>query len=56
MTNCRGNTGLHMAKEFGYHELVDYLIEKGANSEIRNVKGFAAIEGMRAHKEKDARY
>ena len=46
MTNCMGNTALHFTVEFGYLSLRDYLIKKGANIRIQNIKGQAPLEGI----------
>ena len=39
MTNCMGNSALHFCVEYGYLKLRDYLIKKGANIRIQNIKG-----------------
>ena len=46
MTNCVGNTALHFATEFGYTKVREYLIIKGANQTITNLRGFRAYEGI----------
>ena len=45
MSNCMGNTALHFATEFNYTKVKDYLLKKGANTSITNLKGYTAIEG-----------
>ena len=47
MTNCCGNTALHFATEFRYPALRDYLISKGANTEIQNIYGYYARDGLK---------
>jgi ankyrin repeat protein len=42
--NSQGNTPLHLAMEFNYKKLADYLAEKGAKINIRNKKGLTAHE------------
>ncbi len=46
MTNCLGNSPLHFCYEYGYLDLAEYLIRKGANPEISNIKGFFCKEGI----------
>ena len=45
MSNCMGNSALHFASEFSYTKVRDYLIKKGANTTITNLRGYTAIEG-----------
>lgn len=33
--------------EYGYKELGEYLLAKGANPELINVKGFKGFEGIK---------
>jgi len=40
-----GNSALHFASEFSYTKVRDYLIKKGANTTITNLRGYTAIEG-----------
>ena len=47
-----GNTALHFCHEFGYKALAEYLIKKGANIEIKSIKGFPTYKGLQ--KKKDA--
>ena len=51
MQNSKGNTAMHFAVEFGYHEISDYLISKGVNLDIQNLHGFQALEGIRAKRD-----
>lgn len=46
MKNCSGNTALHYASEYNYSELANYLIKKGANPTIENIKALKAYEGI----------
>ena len=41
-----GNTALHFCTEYGYDALGQYLIQKGANPEIKSIKGHKASEGI----------
>jgi len=50
MTNMCGNSSLHFAIEFQYHKVSSYLIRKGANQEITNIRGYRAKEGIRARR------
>ena len=45
MSNCMGNSALHFAVEFNYTKVKDYLLKKGANTTITNLRGYTAIEG-----------
>ena len=46
MQNIMGNTALHFAKEYGYDDIFEYLIKKGANPEIKNLRGVPAKCGL----------
>ena len=46
MQNIMGNTALHFAKEYGYNDIFEYLIKKGANPEIKNLRGVPAKYGL----------
>lgn len=45
MSNCMGNSALHFATEFNYKKVQDYLLRKGANTTITNLRGYTAMEG-----------
>eukprot|EP00929_Paragymnodinium_shiwhaense_P120219 TRINITY_DN92127_c0_g1_i1.p1 TRINITY_DN92127_c0_g1~~TRINITY_DN92127_c0_g1_i1.p1 ORF type:complete len:343 (+),score=36.94 TRINITY_DN92127_c0_g1_i1:64-1092(+) len=45
--NSRGNTGIHFLYAFGYAELAEYFIAKGASSTIRNEARKLPCEGIR---------
>lgn len=47
MVNVSGNTALHYCSEYGYTELGEYLLSKGANIEIFNERGFKPLEGIK---------
>ena len=47
MTNCSGNTALHYCAEYKYNDLAEYLISKGANVDISNIKGYKCLEGIK---------
>ena len=38
--------------EYGYNDLGEYLISKGANLDIANIKGFKPKEGIKPRWEK----
>lgn len=45
--NDKGNTPLHFCMAFGFHELAEYLLSKGADPELRNHLGLLPHEGLR---------
>ena len=47
MFNIMGNTALHFCYEYNYIDLADYLISKGANPNIKNLRELKASEGVR---------
>jgi len=47
MFNIMGNTALHFCYEYNYIDLAEYLISKGANPNIKNLREFKACEGVR---------
>ena len=47
MTNAAGNTALHYCSEYGYVDLGAYLMSKGANQDIINIKGFKPLQGIK---------
>ena len=44
--NLRGNTCLHFCFAFGFTELGEYLITKGADNRIVNASGKTCYEGL----------
>ena len=46
MQNILGNTALHFAKEYKYYNIFDYLIKKGADPNIKNLRGLKAKDGL----------
>jgi hypothetical protein len=44
--NVKGQTGLHFLFAYGYPEVAEYFIEKGANEYIPNESGLTAREGI----------
>ncbi|KDO28953.1 hypothetical protein SPRG_06054 [Saprolegnia parasitica CBS 223.65] len=46
MQNFRGNTGLHYCFEYKWHELAEYLKEKGVRDDIPNADGLMCYEGI----------
>ncbi|EKX47817.1 hypothetical protein GUITHDRAFT_151976 [Guillardia theta CCMP2712] len=42
--NSEGNSPMHLANIFNYKELVNYLISKGANKELKNKRGHSPLE------------
>ena len=47
--NLTGQTPLHFAFGYGYTELGDYLLKKGADDTIKNEDGLTCYEGFGAH-------
>lgn len=47
MQNSMGNTALHFATEYKYENIYNYLIQKGADTTIKNLRGKKATEGLR---------
>jgi len=45
--NTKGNTGLHFLFAYGYPDVAEYFIEKGASESIRNEVGKLPREGIR---------
>ncbi|CAE7232694.1 ANKRD46 [Symbiodinium pilosum] len=45
--NLKGNTGLHFLFAYGYADIAEYFIEKGAADTIVNESGKTAREGIR---------
>ena len=44
--NGQGQSAMHFAYAYGYHELAEYLIRKGANPMVTNVHGLRPDEGL----------
>ena len=44
--NHQGNTALHYCLEYGYTDLGEYLLAKGARDHLRNANGRTAHEGL----------
>eukprot|EP00960_Hanusia_phi_P015703 462562-Hanusia_phi.AAC.2 len=42
--NTEGNSPMHLANIFNYKELVNYLMSKGANKDLRNNRGHSPLE------------
>ena len=53
--NSHGNTSLHYCFTYGYGDLGDYLISKGANATITNNNGLTCYEGLDVKKQASAR-
>eukprot|EP00928_Gymnodinium_smaydae_P056672 TRINITY_DN40004_c0_g1_i1.p1 TRINITY_DN40004_c0_g1~~TRINITY_DN40004_c0_g1_i1.p1 ORF type:complete len:323 (-),score=63.59 TRINITY_DN40004_c0_g1_i1:179-1147(-) len=47
MQNYKGQTGLHFLFGYGYPDIGEYFIEKGARDDILNESGMTAREGIR---------
>jgi ankyrin repeat protein len=47
MTNINGNTALHYCSEYGYVELAEYFMSKGASTEILNLRGYKPLDGIK---------
>ena len=46
MQNLMGNTALHFATQYGYNDIFEYLIKKGADPNITNLRGIPAKYGL----------
>mmetsp|Transcript_33769 Transcript_33769/g.43345 ORF Transcript_33769/g.43345 Transcript_33769/m.43345 type:complete len:1809 (+) Transcript_33769:177-5603(+) len=46
--NVNGQTVLHYAFRYGFQDLAQYLLEKGADDSIRNAEGLTCYEGLSA--------
>lgn len=44
--NLNGQTPLHFAYAYGYNEVGDYLVNKGADDSLRNKDGLTCYEGL----------
>uniref|UniRef100_K3WBG7 WW domain-containing protein n=1 Tax=Globisporangium ultimum (strain ATCC 200006 / CBS 805.95 / DAOM BR144) TaxID=431595 RepID=K3WBG7_GLOUD len=44
--NLNGQTVLHYCHEYGFHDLMDYLMEKSAKDDILNADGLTCYEGL----------
>jgi ankyrin repeat protein len=41
-----GQTVLHYCHEYGFHDLMDYLLDKGARDDVVNADGLTCYEGL----------
>lgn len=48
LQNLNGQTALHFAYSYGYSDVGDYLVSKGADDSIRNKDGLTCYEGLGA--------
>jgi hypothetical protein len=46
--NLKGNTAMHFAKAYGYEEIAEYLVRKGADPTIVNHEGLRPDQGLTA--------
>ncbi len=44
--NLQGQTALHYAFGYGYEDVGEYLVKRGANDAIRNKDGLTCYEGL----------
>lgn len=44
--NAKGNTALHYALAYGFPQVRDYLISKGADESLVNEEGLTCWEGL----------
>eukprot|EP00095_Tigriopus_kingsejongensis_P004696 maker-scaffold276_size226481-snap-gene-0.17 protein:Tk04696 transcript:maker-scaffold276_size226481-snap-gene-0.17-mRNA-1 annotation:"hypothetical protein" len=42
--NCRGDTAMHLAAEFGHSQVIDTLMRRGANKELSNNLNFKPLQ------------
>lgn len=47
MQNSMGNTALHFASEYKYINISNYLIQKGADPNLTNLRGIKAKDGIK---------
>lgn len=45
--NLKGNTGLHFLFSYGYPDIAEYFIEKGANENVLNELSKPCREGIK---------
>ena len=45
--NMRGNTGLHFLHAYGYEEILEYFVSKGASVDVRNDSGLTCRQGLK---------
>jgi len=53
--NAQGNSCLHYCFTYGYGDLGDYLISKGANASIKNKNGLTCYEGLDVSRQASAK-
>ena len=53
--NSHGNTCLHYCFTYGYADLGDYLISKGADDSLKNKQGLTCYEGLDKVRQASAR-
>ncbi|RHZ24426.1 hypothetical protein DYB26_006666 [Aphanomyces astaci] len=46
--NLNGQTVLHYAHAYGFHDLMEYMMEKGAKDDVLNKDGLTCYEGLNA--------
>ena len=46
LQNLTGQTALHFAFAYGYEDLGNYLISKGADDSLTNAEGLTCYEGL----------
>eukprot|EP00644_Phytophthora_capsici_P003814 jgi/Phyca11/108789/e_gw1.15.793.1 len=44
--NLNGQSLLHYCHEYGFHDLMEYLMEKGARDDLLNADGLTCYEGL----------
>ena len=47
MQNKKGNTGLHFLYAYGYDEIAEYFISKGADPNVKNIYGLNSRQGLK---------
>ena len=45
-TNHQGNTALHFTMSYGYQSLANYMLSKGADDTLINMKGLTCYDGL----------
>ena len=50
--NAKGNTAMHFALAYGYRDIAEYLVRKGADPTVTNDEGLRPDQGLTVAKQK----
>lgn len=50
--NSKGNTAMHFAMAYGYEDIAEYLVRKGADPTVTNEEGLRPDQGLTVAREK----